>query len=106
MTCAWYGHLWLQQAGRISSWPLIFVILMSWGLALPEYMCQVPANRIGFAGNGGPFSLIQLKVVQEAITLIVFTVFTTLLFSHESFHWNHIVSFCLLVAAVYFAFLK
>lgn len=106
MTCAWYGHLRLQQAGRISSWPLIAVILMSWGLALPEYICQVPANRMGFAGNGGPFSLIQLKVIQEVITLVVFTVFTTLVFSIETFHWNHLVAFCLLVAAVYFAFLK
>jgi len=106
MTCAWYGHLRLQQTGRITSWPLVAVILMSWALALPEYMCQVPANRIGFAGNGGPFSLIQLKVIQEAITLIVFTLFTTYAFSQETFHWNHLVSFCLLIGAVYFAFLK
>lgn len=106
MTCAWYGHLRLQQTGRIAAWPLIAVILMSWGLALPEYICQVPANRMGFAGNGGPFSLIQLKVIQEVITLIVFTAFTTLVFSNETFHWNHLVSFCLLVGAVYFAFLK
>lgn len=106
MTCAWYGHLRLQQTGRISSWPLLAVILMSWGLALPEYICQVPANRMGFAGNGGPFSLIQLKVIQEVITLVVFTVFTTLVFAGETFHWNHLVAFCLLVAAVYFAFLE
>lgn len=106
MTCAWYGHLRLQQAGRITAWPLVAVILMSWALALPEYLCQVPANRIGFAGNGGPFSLIQLKVIQEAITLIVFTLFTTLAFNQETFHWNHLVSFCLLIGAVYFAFLK
>ena len=63
MTFAWYGHLKLQEMKIISNWPLIGVILLSWGIALAEYMCQVPANRRGFQGNGGPFSLMQLKVV-------------------------------------------
>ncbi len=69
MTFAWYGHLKLQQAKIISNWPLIGVIVLSWGIALFEYCAQVPANRIGFAGNGGPFSLMQLKILQEVITL-------------------------------------
>ena len=65
MTFAWYGHLKLQDAGVTSNWPLYGVILLSWGIALFEYCFQVPANRLGFVGNGGPFTLMQLKVVQE-----------------------------------------
>lgn len=106
MTLAWYGHLRLQQTGRISHWPLIAVILFSWAIALFEYMCQVPANRIGFRGNGGPFSLVQLKVIQEAISLTVFTVVATMMFRGESLHWNHLVSFFFIMLAVFFAFLK
>lgn len=80
MTFAWYGHLKLSSAGISTNWPLYVVILVSWGIALLEYCCQVPANRIGFEGNGGPFSLMQLKVIQEVITLVVFIVFSLLLF--------------------------
>lgn len=105
MTLAWYGHLKLQQMGISTNWPLYLVILMSWLLAGFEYCFQVPANRIGFVENGGPFSLMQLKVIQEVITLTVFTVFATLCFKGESLHWNHLVSFLFLVGAVYFAFL-
>lgn len=106
MTFAWYGHLKLQETKVISNWPLYLVILFSWGIALAEYCFQVPANRIGFEGNGGPFSLLQLKVIQEAITLVVFTVFTVVFFKGEALHWNHFVAFALLIAAVYFSFLK
>lgn len=106
MTFAWYGHLKLQDTGISRNWPLIVVILFSWGVALFEYMCQVPANRIGIAENGGPFNLIQLKVIQEIISLIVFTVIVTLLFKGETFHWNHIAAFLCLVAAVFFVFMK
>ena len=106
MTFAWYGHLKLEEDKVISSWPLIGVIVFSWGIALAEYMCQVPANRLGFNGNGGPFSLMQLKVVQEVITLIVFTVFSTMLFKGESLHWNHLAAGACLVMAVYFVFMK
>lgn len=106
MTFAWYGHLRLQQAGVSSNWPLYAVILFSWGIALFEYMCQVPANRLGYIETGGPFTLIQLKVVQEVISLIVFTVLVTLFFRGEGFHWNHVAAFACLVAAVYFVFMK
>lgn len=106
MTFAWYGHLKLQEAKTISNWPLYMVVLFSWIIALAEYSFQVPANRLGFSGNGGPFTLMQLKVIQEVITLIIFTVFSTLLFKGESLHWNHFAAFCCLVAAVYFVFLK
>ena len=105
MTLAWYGHLKMQDAGVTKSWPLIAVIVLSWGIAFLEYCFQVPANRIGYAGNGGPFSLVQLKVMQEAITLVVFTVVATFVFQGQSIRWNHIVAFLLLVGAVYFSFL-
>ncbi|MBR1935922.1 MAG: DMT family protein [Muribaculaceae bacterium] len=104
MTLAWYGHLKLSEMGVSSGWPLWLVIIFSWGIALFEYSLQVPANRIGYMGNGGPFSLIQLKVIQEVISLSVFTIVAMCLFKGESFHWNHYLSFALLIAAVYFAF--
>lgn len=106
MTFAWYGHLKLQEMKVINSWPLYGVILFSWFIALAEYSCQVPANRIGFQGNGGPFTLMQLKVIQEVITLLIFTAFTTFLFKGESLQWNHLAAFVCLVAAVYFVFMK
>ena len=106
MTLAWYGHLKLQEMKVSNSWPLIVVILFSWGIALFEYCFQVPANRIGFEGNGGPFSLMQLKVIQEVITLVVFTVFAMLAFEGEKLQWNHIAAFVCLIFAVYFVFMK
>ena len=106
MTLAWYGHLKLQETGISKNWPLIAVILFSWGIALFEYCFQVPANRMGFIDNGGPFSLIQLKVIQEVVSLIVFSLLVTILFKGESIHWNHIAAFACLVAAVYFVFIK
>ena len=106
MTFAWYGHLKLQQMKLITSWPLWLVILFSWGIALAEYSCQIPANRIGFTGNGRPFTLMQRKVMQEVITLIIFTVFTTIFFKGETLQWNHFAAFVCLIAAVYFVFMK
>lgn len=106
MTFAWYGHLKLQEMKISDSWPLILVILFSWGLAFFEYLAQVPANRIGFNGNGGPFNLIQLKVIQEVISLTVFTVVVMVLFKGQSLQWNHFVAFGLLILAVFFVFLK
>lgn len=104
MTLAWYGHLKLQQTGFFThATPLIFVILLSWGIAFFEYCLQVPANRIGFAGNGGPFTLMQLKVIQEVITLVVFVAFSAVAFQLP-LRWNHAVACLLLVAAVYFVF--
>lgn len=105
MTLAWYGHLKLNDMGISNGWPLWLVILFSWGVALFEYSLQIPANRIGYAGNGGPYSLIELKVVQEVISLTVFTVFVVVFFKGEHLQWNHFVSFTLLIIAVYFAFL-
>lgn len=107
MTFAWYGHLKLQQMKIISAdTPLIFIILLSWGLALVEYCFMVPANRMGFAGNGGSFSLVQLKIIQEVITLTVFTLFTAFIFKGESLQWNHAAAFVCMILAVYFVFMK
>ena len=106
MTFAWYGHLKLQEMKLIDNWPLIGVILFSWGIALFEYSFQVPANRIGFVDNGGPFNLVQLKVIQEVVSLTVFSLFTILVFKGQTFHWNHIAAFVCLILAVYFVFMK
>ncbi len=105
MTFAWYGHLKLQQVGVSTNWPLYAVILFSWMIALAEYIFQVPANKIGFIENGGPFTLMQLKVMQEVITLVVFTIFANVFFSGNELRWNHFVAFVLLIGAVYFVFL-
>ena len=107
MTFAWYGHLKLQDMKVITdNTPLYIVVLLSWGIALAEYFFQVLANRMGFEGNGGAFSLMQLKVIQEVITLVVFTLFTVVFFKGEALHWNHLAAFVCLILAVYFVFMK
>ncbi|MCF0191427.1 MAG: DMT family protein [Marinilabiliaceae bacterium] len=106
MTFAWYGHLRFGHLPALQRWGLLGVIVISWGIAFFEYCCQVPANRIGFIDNGGPFSLIQLKVIQEVVSLSVFTIFTLALFPNEQLRWNHIIGFIFLVLAVYFIFKK
>ena len=105
MTLAWYAHLKLQTAKVISNWPLYTVVLFSWGIALFEYSFMVPANRIGFDGNGGPFSLVQLKIIQEVITLFVFTLFSLIAFNMH-LAWNHMAAFVCMVGAVFFVFMK
>jgi len=104
MTTAWYGHLKLKEMSWFAALPLVVVILLSWGIALFEYFFQVPANRIGFDGNGGPFNLWQLKVVQEVVSLVVFSFFTIIVFKNESFRLHHLIGFLFLVLAVYFIF--
>lgn len=106
MTLAWYGHLKMKEYSWFAALPLFGVILISWGIAFFEYCFQVPANRLGFQENGGPFSLIQLKVIQEVITLVVFVVFSMIAFKGEAFRWNHFLAFILLIAAVYLVFKK
>ncbi len=104
MTFAWYGHLRFREMKWSASLPLIAIILISWGIALFEYMLQVPANRIGYKAYGGPFSLVQLKVIQEVVTLTVFVVFSMVFFKNEAFRLNHLIGFVFLVLAVYFMF--
>ena len=106
MTFAWYGNLKLQEMKISTDWPLILIILASWGLALFEYCFMVPANRLGSDINGGPFNLVQLKVIQECVSLIVFSLILALCFKTQSLHWNHLVSFIFLVIAVFFAFIR
>ena len=95
MTLAWYGHLKFKQS------PLWLAVILSWGLALFEYMFQVPANRIG----SEVLSLTQLKILQEAITLAVFSILALILFG-ETLKWNHAVSYAFLIGAVFFAFME
>ncbi len=106
MTLAWYGHLKFAEWKWFNKLSLISIVLISWGIAFLEYCFQVPANKIGFKENGGPFTLIQLKVIQEVITLIVFIIFTVLVFKKEVFRMNHIIGFIFLILAVYFIFKK
>ncbi|MCO5260409.1 MAG: DMT family protein [Crocinitomicaceae bacterium] len=106
MTFAWYGHLKLKEYSWFSNLNLFKIILLSWAIAFFEYSIMIPANRIGFEGNNGPFSLWQLKVIQEVITLVVFTIFTIVFFKEESFKTNHLIGFVFLILAVYFIFKK
>ena len=106
MTFAWYGHLKFKQMEWSSNFGLVAIIFISWGVALLEYSFQVPANKIGYIGNDGPFDIWQLKVIQEVISLTVFTIFTVFLFKGEPLKMNHVIGFFFLVLAVYFLFKK
>ncbi|MCQ2959677.1 MAG: DMT family protein [Bacteroidales bacterium] len=106
MTLAWYGHLKLNQMGISTNWPMIATILFSWGIAFIEYCFQVPANKMGFIENGGAFSLLQLKVIQEALSILVFCVIANILFQGEKIAWNHLAAFGCLIMAVVFVFWK
>ena len=104
MTLAWYGHLKFKEMKWSEELGLFAIILISWGIAFFEYCFQVPANRIGYSGNGGPFTLVQLKVIQEVVSISVFVLFTLLVFKTETFRMNHLIGFCFLILAVYFIF--
>jgi len=105
MTFAWYGHLKFKDLSWGRNLGLFSIILISWGLAFFEYLFQVPANRVGFKENGGPFSLVELKTIQEAITLVIFMIFSMVVF-RQKIEWNHILGFCLIVLAVFVIFKK
>ena len=104
MTFAWYGHLKFKDMKFFDSLPIFIIILLSWGIALFEYIFQVPANRLGYKDYGGPYSLVELKVIQEVVSLTVFSLFTILIFKTESFKINHLIGFGFLILAVYFIF--
>jgi len=106
MTFAWYGHLKFKDFSWGKNLTMFAIIVISWGLAFFEYLFQVPANEHGFKENGGPFTLVQLKTIQEAITLTVFMLFTLLFFKDEKLSWNHLVGFMLIVLAVFIIFKK
>jgi len=104
MTLAWYGHLKFREMNWFQNLGLVSIVLISWGIALFEYFFQVPANRIGYREFGGPYSLVELKVIQEVITLLVFSIFTIMFFKTETLRLNHIIGFFFLILAVYFIF--
>ncbi len=104
MTLAWYGHLKFKEWDWLEKGGLFTIVLVSWGLAFFEYCFQVPANKFGFKQNGGPFSLFQLKVIQEVITLVTFVLFVRVFFSGEQLTHNHAIAALLLIGAVFFAF--
>lgn len=106
MTLAWYGHLRFAEWKWFSKLGLIGIILVSWGIALFEYCFQVPANRIGSTANGGPFSIWQLKAIQEVVSLSVFVIFALVFFKNETFRWNQALGFVLLGLGAYFIFKK
>lgn len=104
MTLAWYGHLKFKTNALLPSWGLFGIIIISWSIAFFEYCFQVPANRIGYSELGGPFNIVQLKVIQEVISLSVFAIFAIVFFKTQHFSYNHIIAFFLLIGAVYFIF--
>jgi len=106
MTLAWYGHLKFAHWPALAKIGLFGIVVISWGIAFFEYMAMIPANRIGYVGNGGPFSIWELKVLQEVVTLVVFSIFTLLIFKSEPFKINHLIGFGFLILAVFFIFKK
>ena len=106
MTLAWYGHLQFKKLGWFQNAGIFIIILLSWGMAFFEYCFQVPANRIGSTEYNGPFSLFQLKIIQEVITLIVFTLMAVFIFKTDTFKWNYAVGFVFMILAVFFVFKK
>lgn len=104
MTLAWYGQVFFKE--RMSRLGLFAIIVISWLVAFVEYCVMIPANRIGSAEFGGPFSIWELKVIQEALSLVVFTVIVLIVMKNETLRWNHIVGFVCLILAVFFIFKK
>jgi uncharacterized protein (DUF486 family) len=106
MTLAWYGHLRFKDFSFLKGAGLFTTILISWGIAFFEYMLMVPANKFGSSINGGPFNMWQLKLIQEAISISIFIIFTLVFFKTEELKWNHIVGFFFLFISAYFFFKK
>jgi len=106
MTFAWYGHLRFKDMEWGKNLGLFSIILISWGMAFFEYNFMIPANRIGYEENGGPFNLFQLRIIQEVVGLVVFTIIAVTVFKTESFRMNHLIGFVFLILAVYFIFKK
>ena len=104
MTLAWYGQVMFKS--RFERIGMVAVIAISWLVALFEYCFMVPANRLGSVEYGGPFSIWELKVIQEVVSLSVFTVIVLLVMKNEALKWNHLVGFLCLVLAVFFIFKK
>lgn len=106
MTFAWYGHLQFSKIEWLKNTGLVGVILISWLIALAEYSLMVPANKLGYVKNGGPFNMFELKTIQEVISLSVFVVINYLVFKEDKLAWNHVLGFVLIVLAVFVVFKK
>jgi uncharacterized protein (DUF486 family) len=106
MTFAWYGHLQFKKWGLLKDPGLLSIILISWFIAFLEYVFQVPGNRFGHESTGGPFNLFQLKMIQEVITLVVFSFCAIYIFKTDVLKWNYLVGFFFLLLAVFFVFKK
>ena len=106
MTMAWYGHLQVKKWNILAGAGIVTIILISWGIAFFEYIFQVPGNRIGSSEFGGPFNLFQLKILQEVITLSVFSFCAIVIFKTEKLEWNYLLGFVLMIFAVFFIFKK
>ncbi|HRD38794.1 MAG TPA: DMT family protein [Bacteroidia bacterium] len=106
MTIAWYGHLRFKDISFLKNTGLIGAVLISWGIALIEYLLMVPANRLGSNVTGGPFNMWQLKIIQEVISISIFVIFTLVFFKHDTLKWNHIIGFGFLIASLFFFFKK
>ncbi|MBN8694720.1 MAG: DMT family protein [Bacteroidetes bacterium] len=106
MTIAWYGHLRFKDISFFKNTGLIGAVLISWGIALIEYLLMVPANRLGSNVTGGPFNMWQLKIIQEVISISIFVIFTLVFFKHDTLKWNHIIGFGFLIASLFFFFKK
>lgn len=104
MTLAWYGHIAFRS--KIERFGVVAIVALSWGIALFEYCFQVPANRCGSAALGGPFSIWELKVIQEVVSLMVFTAFALVFMKSDTLRWNHLAGFLCIILAVYFIFRK
>lgn len=106
MTIAWYGHLRFKDISFLKNIGLMGAVLISWGIALIEYLLMVPANRLGSNVTGGPFNMWQLKIIQEVISISIFVIFTLVFFKHDTLKWNHIIGFGFLIASLFFFFKK
>ncbi|MCS7001006.1 MAG: DMT family protein [Bacteroidota bacterium] len=104
MTFAWYGHLRYSAQLEAQRFGMVGIVLISWLIALFEYMFMVPANRVGYVGTGGPFTLFQLRAIQEAVSLVVFVVIAVAVFGTVRLGWNHVLGFILLIGAVLLIF--
>lgn len=106
MTFAWYGHLQFKKWDWFANSTIFSIIIVSWLIAFFEYVLMVPANKIGFEDNGGPFNLFQLKIIQEIITLLVFVIMAIFVFKTDKWNWNYFAAFICILLAVYFVFKK
>lgn len=107
MTFAWYGHLFFREKyDWFKSLPWFAFVMMSWGLAFFEYVFQVPANRLGYVGQGGKFDLFELKAIQEGLSILIFVLLNVFMFKSGKLGWNHLFGFSLIAFGIFLVFQK